>query len=93
MGIMKPGDEVIVPANTYIASILAISENGLKPVLVEPDITTYQIDENKIEAAITERTKAILIVHLYGQCAYTEKIGDICKRYNLKLIEDNAQDH
>lgn len=70
---MKPGDEVIVPANTYIASILAISENGLKPVLVEPDITTYQIDENKIEAAITERTKAILIVHLYGQCAYTEK--------------------
>lgn len=73
MGIMKPGDEVIVPANTYIASILAISENGLKPVLVEPDITTYQIDENKIEAAITERTKAILIVHLYGQCAYTEK--------------------
>ena len=93
MGIMKPGDEVIVPANTYIASILAISENGLKPVLVEPDITTYQIDENKIEAAITERTKAILIVHLYGQCAYTEKIGDLCKRYNLKLIEDNAQAH
>ena len=66
MGIMKPGDEVIVPANTYIASILAISENGLKPVLVEPDITTYQIDE---------------------------KIGDLCKRYNLKLIEDNAQAH
>lgn len=93
MGIMKPGDEVIVPANTYIASILAISENGLKPVLVEPDITTYQIDENKIEAVITERTKAILIVHLYGQCAYTEKIGDLCKRYNLKLIEDNAQAH
>ena len=93
MGIMKPGDEVIVPANTYIASILAISENGLKPVLVEPDITTYQIDENKIEAVITERTKAILIVHLYGQCAYTEKIGDICKKYNLKLIEDNAQAH
>ena len=86
MGIMKPGDEVIVPANTYIASILAISENGLKPVLVEPDITTYQIDENKIEAAITERTKAILIVHLYGQCAYTEKIGDLCKRYNLKIM-------
>ena len=93
MGIMKPGDEVIVPANTYIASILAISENGLKPVLVEPDITTYQIDENKIEAVITERTKAIMIVHLYGQCAYTEKIGDICKKYNLKLIEDNAQAH
>lgn len=93
MGIMKPGDEVIVPANTYIASILAISENGLKPVLVEPSIETYQIDDSKIEAAITERTKAILIVHLYGQCAYTEKIGDICIRYNFKLIEDNAQAH
>ena len=93
MGIMKPGDEVIVPANTYIASILAISENGLKPVLVEPSIETYQIDDSKIEAAITERTKGILIVHLYGQCAYTDKIGEICKRYNLKLVEDNAQAH
>lgn len=93
MGVMKPGDEVIVPANTYIASILAISENGLKPVLVEPSIETYQIDDSKIEAAITERTKAILIVHLYGQCAYTDKIGEICKNYNLKLIEDNAQAH
>lgn len=93
MGVMKPGDEVIVPANTYIASILAISENGLVPVLVEPDINTYQIDPDKIEAAITPRTKAILIVHLYGQCAYTEKIGELCKKYNLKLIEDNAQAH
>lgn len=93
MGVMQPGDEVIVPANTYIASILAISENGLKPVLVEPNINTYQIDDSKIEEAITERTKAILIVHLYGQCAYTEKIGDICNKYNLKLIEDNAQAH
>lgn len=93
MGVMKPGDEVIVPANTYIASILAISENGLVPVLVEPDINTYQIDPEKIEAAITPRTKAILIVHLYGQCAYTEKIGELCKKYNLKLIEDNAQAH
>lgn len=93
MGIMKPGDEVIVPANTYIASILAISENGLKPVLVEPSIETYQIDDSKIEAAITERTRAILIVHLYGQCAYTEKIGELCKKYDLKLIEDNAQAH
>lgn len=79
MGVMKPGDEVIVPANTYIASILAISENGLIPVLVEPSIETYQIDDNKIERAITERTKAILIVHLYGQCAYTDKIGELCK--------------
>lgn len=93
MGIMKPGDEVIVPANTYIASILAISENGLVPVLVEPDISTYQIDPEKIEAAITPRTKAILIVHLYGQCAYTDKIGELCRKYSLKLVEDNAQAH
>ena len=93
MGVMKPGDEVIVPANTYIASILAISENGLKPVLVEPNIETYQIDDSKIEEAITEHTRAILIVHLYGQCAYTEKIGELCKKYNLKLVEDNAQAH
>lgn len=93
MGVMKPGDEVIVPANTYIASILAITENGLKPVLVEPSIETYQIDDSKIEAAITERTKGILIVHLYGQCAYTDKIGELCKKYKLKLVEDNAQAH
>ena len=93
LGIMQVGDEVIVPANTYIASILAISENGLKPVLVEPSIETYQIDDNLIEAAITSKTRAILIVHLYGQCAYTDKIDKICKQYNLKLIEDNAQAH
>lgn len=93
MGVMKPGDEIIVPANTYIASILAISENGLIPILVEPDINTYQIDPEKIEEAITPKTKAILIVHLYGQCAYTEKIGELCKKYKLKLIEDNAQAH
>lgn len=93
MGVMKVGDEVIVPANTYIASILAISENGLKPVLVEPDLNTYQIDDKRIGEAITSKTRAILIVHLYGQCAYTEKIGDLCKKYNLKLIEDNAQAH
>lgn len=93
MGVMQPGDEVIVPANTYIASILAITENGLKPVLVEPDIDTYQIDDSKIEEAITERTKAIMIVHLYGQCAYTDNIGTLCKKYSLKLVEDNAQAH
>ena len=91
MGIMQEGDEVIVPANTYIASILAITDNKLIPVLVEPDINTYQINDSLIEATITEKTKAIMIVHLYGQCAYTEKIGEICNRYNLKLIEDNAQ--
>ena len=93
LGVMQPGDEVIVPANTYIATILAITENGLKPVLVEPNIETYQIDESLIESAITPKTKAIMIVHLYGCCAYTERIGNICKRYCLKLIEDNAQAH
>jgi dTDP-4-amino-4,6-dideoxygalactose transaminase len=93
MGVMHEGDEVIVPANTFIASILAITENNLKPVLVEPSIDTYQIDDTLIEQAITPRTKAIMIVHLYGQCAYTEKIGELCKKYNLKLIEDNAQAH
>lgn len=93
MGVMKPGDEVIVPANTYIASILALTENGLKPVLVEPDITTLEMDDSLIEKAITARTKSILIVHLYGRCAYTEHIGELCKKYNLKLVEDNAQAH
>ena len=93
MGVMQEGDEVIVPANTYIASILAITENNLVPVLVEPSLDTLQIDDTLIEKAITKRTKAIMIVHLYGQCAYTQKIADICKQYNLKLIEDNAQAH
>lgn len=93
MGIMQPGDEVIVPANTYIASILAITRNGLVPVLVEPDIRTYQIDSDKLEGSISPKTKAILIVHLYGKCAYTEKIGKLCEQYHLKLIEDNAQAH
>lgn len=92
-GVMQPGDEVIVPANTFIASILSISECGLTPVLVEPSIETFQIDDSLIEKAISERTKALMIVHLYGRCAYTEKIGMICKKYNLKLIEDNAQAH
>lgn len=91
LGYMNPGDEVIVPANTYIASILAISENGLIPVLVEPDIDTFQISPNKIEEAITNKTKGILLVHLYGICAYTEKIGELCEKYKLKLVEDNAQ--
>lgn len=93
LGVMKPGDEVIVPANTYIASILAITENGLKPVCVEPRLDTLEIDDEQIEAAITERTKSILIVHLYGRCAYTEKIAALCKKYNLILVEDNAQAH
>ena len=93
MGVMQEGDEVIVPANTYIASILAITACGLTPVLVEPDINTLQIDDARIERAITSRTKAVMIVHLYGRCAYTQKIADICKKFNLKLIEDNAQAH
>lgn len=93
MGVMRHGDEVIVPANTYIASILSITENGLIPVLVEPKFDTLEIDDDKIEEAITERTKSILIVHLYGRCAYTDKIGDLCKKYHLKLVEDNAQAH
>ena len=93
LGVMKPGDEVIVPANTYIATILSITENGLVPVLVEPDEATLQIDDSKIETAITPKTKAVCIVHLYGRCAYTERIGEICRSRRLKLIEDNAQAH
>ncbi len=93
MGMMNEGDEVIVPANTYIASILAITRNRLKPILVEPRIDTLQIDDSLIEQNITTRTRAIMIVHLYGRCAYTERIGEICKSHNLRLIEDNAQAH
>ena len=93
MGVMQPGDEVIVPANTYIATILAITENGLKPVLVEPKLNTLEIDDELIEAAITPQTKAICIVHLYGRNAYSDEIGALCKKYNLKLVEDNAQAH
>lgn len=93
MGVLKPGDEVIVPANTYIATILAITENGLKPVLCEPKPNTLEINDELIEGLITPKTRAIAIVHLYGRIAYTEKIGELCKKYNLKLIEDNAQAH
>lgn len=90
-GEMEEGDEIIVPANTYIATILAITANNLTPVLVEPDIDTFQIDPTKIEQSITTKSKAILIVHLYGKCAYTREIGKICEKHDLKLIEDNAQ--
>ena len=93
LGVMQPGDEVILPANTYIATHLGITENGLIPVCVEPDPNTLEIDDSLIEAAITPRTKAICIVHLYGRCACTQKILDICKRHGLKLVEDNAQAH
>ena len=93
LGVMQPGDEVILPANTYIATYLGITENGLIPVCVEPDPNTLEIDDSLIEAAITPRTKAICIVHLYGRCAMTDKIAEICKRHGLKLVEDNAQAH
>ena len=93
LGVMQPGDEVIVPANTYIATILAITENDLVPVLVEPRKDTLQIDDSLIEGRITERTKAICIVHLYGRLACTQHILDLCEKYGLKLIEDNAQAH
>lgn len=93
LGRLNKGDEIIVPANTYIATILAISENGLVPVLVEPKLETLEIDDTKIEEKITEKTKGIMIVHLYGRCACTEKILEICKEHNLYLFEDNAQAH
>lgn len=93
LGRMKPGDEVIVPANTYIASILAITQNGLVPVLVEPREDMLEIDPDRIESHITNRTRSLMIVHLYGRCAYSEKIGDLCRKYNLLLVEDNAQAH
>jgi dTDP-4-amino-4,6-dideoxygalactose transaminase len=92
-GVMKEGDEVIVPANTYIATILAITDNRLKPVLVEPDINTYNIDPFLIEEKITDRTKGIMIVHLYGQNAMHAEIQRLADKYKLKLIEDNAQAH
>ena len=93
LGLLKEGDEVIVPANTYIATILSITENHLTPILIEPDINTLEIDEQLIEQTITPRTRAIMLVHLYGRCAYTTFIGDICKRHNLLLLEDDAQAH
>lgn len=100
LGVMQPGDEVIVPANTYIATHLGITENGLVPVCVEPKADTLEIDDDAIEELLLKRElkndkmpKAICIVHLYGRNAYTEKIGALCKKYNLKLVEDNAQAH
>lgn len=91
MGVMKEGDEVIVPANTYIASILAITDNRLKPVLVEPDMTTYNLDLDKVEEYITPHTRAIMVVHLYGRACWSEELEQIAVRHNLKIIEDNAQ--
>ena len=93
MGLIDEGDEVIVPANTYIASILAITENRLTPVFVEPRIDTFQIDDSLIEQHVSIRTRAVMIVNLYGRNAYTEKIADICRRHGLLLVIDNAQGH
>ena len=93
MGLIHEGDEVMVPANTYIASILAISENGLRPVLIEPRWDTLEIDDSLLEQHLTERTRSVMIVHLYGRNAYTDRIGDFCRRHNLLLVEDNAQAH
>ncbi len=91
MGVMQEGDEIIVPANTYIATILAITDNRLKPILVEPDINTYNLDISLIEEKITPRTKAIMIVHLYGRVCWSQELEIIAKKHNLKIIEDNAQ--
>ena len=93
LGVMQKGDEVLVPANTYIASVLAISDNDLIPVFVEPNAKTFNLDSSKLEAAITKKTKAILTVHLYGQISIDQRMMEICKEYNLKLIEDAAQSH
>ena len=93
IGILKDGDEIIVPSNTYIATILAVTENQLTPILVEPSEKSYNIDPNKIEAAITYKTKAILPVHLYGKIADMHAIIDIARRYNLLVLEDSAQAH
>ena len=93
MGLMQDGDEIIVPANTYIATIIAISRNNLVPVLVEPTWEHLEIDIDKIESAITPKTKGVMIVHLYGRIAYNDKLGEICRKYGLKLMEDCAQSH
>ncbi|WP_407477834.1 DegT/DnrJ/EryC1/StrS family aminotransferase [Elizabethkingia anophelis] len=91
LGFMQEGDEILVPSNTYIASILAISDNGLVPVLIEPDIENYNIDISKIEEKITSKTKGVLIVHLYGRVIFSDELSTLAKKYNLKIIEDNAQ--
>ncbi|MFO7656107.1 MAG: DegT/DnrJ/EryC1/StrS family aminotransferase [Bacteroidales bacterium] len=93
LGVMQPGDEIIVPANTYIASILAVTRNGLTPVFVEPEPHTFTIDPKLIEPKITPKTKGILPVHLYGQCADMQPINSLAEKYNLKVIEDSAQAH
>jgi len=91
LGVFSEGDEILVPANTYIASILSITDNNLKPVFVEPNIETYNIDIAQIESKITSKTKAIMVVHLYGRVCWSNELEALAKKYNLKIIEDNAQ--
>ena len=91
LGVMKDGDEIIVPANTYIATILAITDNRLIPVLVEPDIRTYNLDISRIEEAITPRTRGVMVVHLYGKACWSDELEKLARKYDLKLMEDNAQ--
>lgn len=93
LGVMARGDEVIVPSNTYIASMLAVSENGLIPILVEPNINTFNLDPSLVEIEITDRTRAILTVHLYGQVSEMDEINSIANKHNLRVIEDCAQAH
>lgn len=91
LGLMNEGDEVIVPANTYIASVLAITDNKLVPILVEPDFNTFNLDLNIIESKITSKTKAIMVVHLYGRVCWSAELESLAKKHDLKIIEDNAQ--
>jgi dTDP-4-amino-4,6-dideoxygalactose transaminase len=91
IGVMREGDEIIVPANTFIATILAIIDNRLKPVFVEPDINSFNLDLSHIEQNITEKTRAIIVVHLYGQACWSDDLSVIARKYDLKIIEDNAQ--
>jgi dTDP-4-amino-4,6-dideoxygalactose transaminase len=91
LGYLHEGDEVIVPSNTYIATVLAISDNGLLPVFVEPDFATHNLDSSLIERSITARTKAIMTVHLYGRISFDDTLVDVAKRFGLLIIEDNAQ--
>lgn len=92
-GQLKPGDEIAVPANTYIATILSITENGLRPLLIEPDPLTMQMDAAELERRVTPATRAVMLVHLYGHCAYNEAIEQVCRKHDLILLEDNAQAH
>ena len=91
LGVMQQDDEIIVPSNTYIATVLAITDNGLKPIFIEPDLYTYNLDSSLLETVITPRTRAIMPVHLYGRVAWDERLVETAKKYNLKVIEDNAQ--